>query len=256
MTSISSYKALLLDLILGFLLFPVIVVAQETHPAHWAYSGQDGPKRWAKLDAAYSACALGHSESPINIARAEPADLPALKLEYQPTPLNIIDNGHTVQVNVAPGSVLMVGDKTYTLKQFHFHHPSEEHVNGKVFPLEAHLVHQDSEGHLAVVSVLFQDGPANPLIETLWKNIPAEKEKVENVPSVSIQVLDLLPADRGYFIFAGSLTTPPCTEGVTWFEFKSYATISAEQVAVFAKIYPANARPIQPTNGRNILQSK
>jgi carbonic anhydrase len=90
----------------------------------------------------------------------------------------------------------------------------------------------------------------------LWKNIPTEKDKADNVPSISIQVLDLLPADRGYFTFAGSLTTPPCTEGVTWYEFKSYATLSAEQVAAFAKIYPANARPIQPTNGRNILQSK
>ena len=139
--------------------------------------------------------------------------------------------------------MLTVGDKTYTLKQFHFHHPSEEHVNGKVLPLEAHLVHQDSDGHLAVVSVLFQEGPANPLLESLWKNIPIEKDKAENVPSVSVQVLDLLPADRGYFTFVGSLTTPPCTEGVTWYEFKSYATVSAEQVAAFAKIYPTNARP-------------
>ena len=256
MNFIISCKALLPASILGLLLFSVIAVAQETHPAHWAYSGEDGPKHWAKLDAGYSACAVGHSESPINITRAEPSDLPALKFDYQPTPLNIIDNGHTIQVNVAPGSVLTVGAKTYTLKQFHFHHPSEEHVNGKVFPLEAHLVHQDSEGHLAVVSVLFQEGPANPLLETLWKNIPAEKDKAENVPSVSIQPLNLLPANRGYFMFAGSLTTPPCTEGVAWFEFKSYATISAEQVATFAKIYPANARPIQPTHGRNILQSK
>jgi carbonic anhydrase len=122
--------------------------------------------------------------------------------------------------------------------------------------LEAHLVHQDSEGRLAVVAVLFQEGRANPLLERLWKNIPTEKDKADNVPSISIQVLDLLPADRGYFTFAGSLTTPPCTEGVTWYEFKSYATLSAEQVAAFAKIYPTNARPIQPTNGRNILQSK
>jgi carbonic anhydrase len=256
MNSKSKRKALPLVSILGLLLFLVSAVAQEPHPAHWAYSGPDGPKHWAKLDPAYSACALGHSESPINITRAEPSDLPALTLNYQPIPLNIIDNGHTIQVTVAPGSMLTVGDKTYTLKQFHFHHPSEEHVNGKVLPLEAHLVHQDSEGRLTVVAVLFQEGRANPLLETLWKNIPTEKDEAENVPSISIQVLDLLPADRGYFTFAGSLTTPPCTEGVTWYEFKSYATLSAEQVAAFAKIYPTNARPIQPTNGRNILQSK
>jgi carbonic anhydrase len=256
MNSISSCKALLPGLILGLLLLPVIAVAQETHPAHWAYSGEDGPKHWAKLDPAYSACALGHSESPINITRAETADLPALNLDYRPSPLNIIDNGHTIQVNVAPGGVLTVGGKTYTLKQFHFHHPSEEHVNGKVFPLEVHLVHQDSEGHLAVVSVLFEEGRASPLLETLWKNIPTVKDKAETVPSVSIQALNLLPAVRGYFTFTGSLTTPPCTEGVTWYEFKSYATLSAEQVAAFARIYPTNARPVQPTYGRHILQSK
>jgi carbonic anhydrase len=112
MNSISNCKALPLIPILGLLLFPVTAVAQEPHPAHWAYSGPDGPKEWAKLDPAYSACALGHSESPINITRAEPSDLPALKLNYQPTPLNIIDNGHTIQVNVAPGSLLTVGGKT------------------------------------------------------------------------------------------------------------------------------------------------
>ncbi len=256
MNSISHHTALLLVSILGLLLFPASAVAQETHSAHWAYSGPDGPEKWAKLDPAYSACALGHTESPINIVHAEPSDLPALKLDYQPTPLNIIDNGHTIQINLAPGSMLTVGDKGYVLKQFHFHHPSEQHVNGKALPLEAHLVHQDSDGHLAVVAVLFQEGRANPLLDTLWKNIPAVKDKAEDVPSVSIQALDLLPADRGYFTFAGSLTTPPCTEGVTWYEFRSYATVSAEQVAAFAKIYPTNARPIQPAHSRNILQSK
>jgi carbonic anhydrase len=246
----------LLASILGLLIFPAGAAAQETHSAHWAYSGPDDPKHWAKLDPAYSACALGHTESPINIAHAQSADLPALKLEYEPTPLNIIDNGHTIQVSLARGSALAVGDKAYALKQLHFHHPSEEHVNGKSFPLVAHLVHQDAEGHLAVVAVLFHEGPPNPLLETLWKNIPTEKEKAQDVPSVSIQVLDLLPADRGYFTFAGSLTTPPCTEGVTWYVLKSYATVSAEQMSVFAKLYPRNARPIQPTNGRKILQSK
>jgi len=134
MNSKSKRKALPLVSILGLLLFLVSAVAQEPHPAHWAYSGPDGPKHWAKLDPAYSACAVGHTESPINITQAQSSDLPALKLDYQPSPLNIIDNGHTIQVNLAPGSTLTVGDKTYTLKQFHFHHPSEEHVHRKVLP--------------------------------------------------------------------------------------------------------------------------
>jgi carbonic anhydrase len=186
---------------------------------------------------------------PLDVRDAKPADLPALKIEYQGVPLNIVDNGHTIQVNYAPGSLLSVGEKIYT-------HPSEEHVNGRGFPLVAHLVHADSEGRLAVIAVLFETGPANALIDTLWKNIPAEKEKAQDVSSVSVQVGDLLPCERGYFTFKGSLTTPPCTGGVTWYVLQSHATISQEQVDAFAKIYPGNARPIQPTNGREILRSK
>ena len=171
-------------------------------------------------------------------------------------PLSIVDNGHTIMVNYASGSTLTVGDKVYTLQQFHFHHPSEEHVNGKRFPLAIHLVHSDADGHLAVVAVLFEQGTANPLIDILWKNIPSEKEKAQDVPSVSVQAQDLFPGEHGYFTFSGSLTTPPCTEGVTWYVLTSHATVSPQQIDAFAKVYPKNARPIQPTNGRDILQSK
>lgn len=242
--------------ILGMLGLPAFSDAQEAHPPQWSYSGAEDPKHWGKLDPAYSACLLGHTQSPIDIKNAKSTKLPALKLDYKAVALNIIDNGHTIQVNYAPGSTLSVGDKTYTLKQFHFHHPSEEHVAGKGFPLVAHLVHADANGNLAVVAVLFKEGTANPVIETLWKNIPSEKEKAQDVPSVSIQVQDLLPSDRGYFTYAGSLTTPPCSEGVSWYVLKSHTMISPEQVVAFAKIYPKNARPIQPTNGRAIQQSK
>jgi carbonic anhydrase len=235
---------------------PVLSSAQETHPPHWAYEGKEAPKEWGKLDSSYAACAIGQTQSPINIKDAKKADLPALKFSYHAVPLNIIDNGHTIQINYAPGSTLTVGEKVYTLKQFHFHHPSEEQVDGKDFPLVAHLVHADAEGHLAVVAVLFEPGSANPLIDRLWKNIPSEKGKPQDIPSVSIQAEDLLPAKRGYFSYAGSLTTPPCSEGVSWYVLSSYATISPQQVAAFAKIYPKNARPIQSTNGREILESR
>ncbi len=154
------------------------------------------------------------------------------------------------------GSTLTVGGHTYALKQFHFHHPSEEHVDGKVYPLEAHLVHSDADGHTAVIAVLFDLGAANPLLDTMWKNIPAEKEKEADISSISINVADLLPADRGYFTYMGSLTTPPCTEGVTWYVLKAHATISKEQLEAFVKLYPLNARPIQPTNGRPIQETK
>jgi carbonic anhydrase len=238
------------------LMAPVISVADEPHAAHWAYTGEGSPAHWGTLNPEYAACSQGHAQSPIDIANAQLADLPALKLDYTPSPLNIIDNGHSVQVNVAPGSVLTVGDKTYALKQFHFHHPSEEHVAGKTFPLVAHLVHQDSEGHLAVVAVLFEQGKANALIDSLWQHIPTEKGSAVSLPAVTVRLQDMLPAQLGYFTYPGSLTTPPCTEGVTWYVLMSHATVSAQQIATFAKLYPSDARPIQPSNGRVVLRSK
>jgi carbonic anhydrase len=159
-------------------------------------------------------------------------------------------------VNYAPGSTLTIGDTVYKLTQFHFHHPSEEHINGKKFDLVAHLVHADANGHLAVVAVLFHVGPANSLLDTLWKNIPAEKEKTVVLSSVSVNVQDLLPAERGYYTFAGSLTTPPCSEGVTWYVLKTPVTLSPEQLAKIVKLYPANNRPIQPAYQREILETK
>jgi carbonic anhydrase len=240
----------------ALMVFPGFSVAQEAHPPHWAYSGPEDPSHWGKLDPSYAACSVGHTQSPIDITHAKPAHLPTLKLDYKAVPLSIIDNGHTIQVNYAPGSTFTVGDKTYTLKQFHFHHPSEEHVNGRGFPLVAHLVHADGEGHLAVVAVLFEPGNANPLIDMVWKNIPSAKEMPQDIPSVSIQAQDLLPNEHGYFAYTGSLTTPPCSEGVAWYVLTSHATVSPQQVAAFAKLYLMNARPIQSTNGREILQSK
>lgn len=235
---------------------PVTRGADEHSAGHWAYSGAEDPKHWAGLDPKYAECAKGHVQSPIDIANAQPADLPSLGFNYAEIPLSIVDNGHSIQVTVAPGSTLTVGDKTFTLKQFHFHHPAEERVNGKTFPLVAHLVHQDADGHLAVVAVLFEQGAANPLIDSLWRNIPPEKNKIRDLPTVLIRTRELLPVGLGYFTFPGSLTTPPCTEGVTWYVLKQHPTVSAEQIATFAHIYPADARPIQPTNGRAILQSK
>jgi carbonic anhydrase len=224
---------------------------------HWSYVGENGPKTWGKLDSTYSACSMGHAQSPINITATKKADLPSLQFDYNAVPLNIIDNGHSIQVNYAAGSTLKVGDKSYTLKQFHFHHPSEEHVDGRGYDMVAHLVHADDSGHLAVVAVLMQKGGAtNAFIGTVWKNIPNEKEKAVDVPGESVNVKDLLPADRGYYTFTGSLTTPPCSEGVTWFVLKTPVNISAAQLAEFAKLYPKDARPIQPVNGREILETR
>jgi len=240
---------------LAILLLPLLAAAQEAKP-HWSYKGAEGPAQWGKLESDYAVCSTGKTQSPIDIKGAKAADLPALKMDYKAVPLNIIDNGHTIQVNYAPGSTLTVGDHVYTLKQFHFHHPSEEHVNGKKFELVAHLVHADADGHLAVVAVLFQDGAPSYFLDTIWKNIPSEKEKALDVPGVTVNVRDLLPTSLGYYTYAGSLTTPPCSEGVTWFVLKTPDTLTPEELAAFTKHYPMNARPIQATNGREIKESK
>ena len=229
--------------------------AQEAKP-HWSYKGEGDPAQWGKLDPGYATCGIGKTQSPIDIKGGVPSDLPPLKMDYLAVPLNIIDNGHTIQVNYPAGSTLTVGDHVYTLKQFHFHHPSEEHVNGKKYDLVAHLVHADADGHLAVVAILFSKGAANPFLDTIWKNIPAEKEKAKDVAGATINVKELLPSNLGYYTYAGSLTTPPCSEGVTWFVLKTADTLSGEEIAAFAKHYPFNARPIQPTNGREIKESK
>jgi carbonic anhydrase len=247
----------LFALVLGLAVLPFAARTQEPAHPHWSYDGKEDPKHWGTLNPEFAACSQGHTQSPINIANAKKADLPALQFNYNAVPLSIVDNGHTVMVNYAAGSTVTVGDKTYALKQFHFHHPSEEHVNGKKFDLVAHLVHTDENGHNAVVAILFKEGTApSPLLDTLWKNIPPQKEKVVEVSVVSINVKELLPAERGYYTFAGSLTTPPCTEGVTWYVLKTPQSISKAQVEAFSKLYKHDNRPIQPTNQREILETK
>jgi carbonic anhydrase len=233
------------------------VIAQETEEhAHWAYNGKNGPAKWATLDPAYSECKLGHHQSPIDIHHAEKADLPPVQFDYKPSPLSIIDNGHTVMVNYAPGSFITVGNHRYQLTQFHFHHPSEEHINGKGFDMVIHLVHSDGSGNLAVVAVLLKPGKVNASLQNVWDHLPKEKDKTEAVEGVSINAADLLPADHGYYTFEGSLTTPPCSEPVTWFVLRTPEEISSGEVEAFAKLYPHDSRPIQKLDGRIVRESK
>jgi len=235
---------------------PYAAMAQE-HPAHeWGYSGSEGPSHWGELTPEFAACKSGHRQSPVNVIGAQRADLPAIQFEYKPSALHMINNGHTIEINYAPGSFIRIGDKRYELKQFHFHHPSEETIKGKRFPMELHLVHSDADGNLAVVSVLLEEGSANPLVEKLWGLAPKTVGPEKTGDNLQINVADLLPANRSYFTFAGSLTTPPCTEGVSWFVLKTPVTISNKQVATFAEIYPYDERPTQPLNGRTVLESK
>jgi len=223
--------------------------------AHWAYEGENGPTHWGSLDPAYHACEAGTHQSPIAINDPAPKDLPAIEFSYQPTPLKVIDNGHTIQVTYAPGSFITVNDHKYELQQFHFHHPSEEEVNGRSYPLVAHLVNKDSSGRLAVVAVLLDEGKANDVIQTIWAHLPKEQGKEVERAGLTANALNLLPDARGYYTFTGSLTTPPCTEGVTWFVFKTPSQISHDQIAQFAKHYPHNARPLQALNHRTVVMS-
>jgi carbonic anhydrase len=236
---------------------PVVTNAQDTKPAvHWSYSGAEGPKNWGSIQPEYQACKIGHEQSPIDIRDAKKEALPPIQFDYKPTALKIINNGHTIQINYAPGSFITVGDKKYELKQFHFHHPSEEHINGKPYDMVAHLVHSDSDGKLAVVAVLLKKGSANAMVAKIWENLPKTEGPEAAVSGVEVNASALLPTETGYYTFAGSLTTPPCSEAVTWFVLKNPTELSAGDVEAFAKIFPHNARPIQPTNGRTIAETQ
>ena len=232
--------------------------AEAPHHGHWAYEGSDGPSHWAQLDPAYRTCEAGHRQSPIDIYKkdASPRKLPPLVFQYRASPIDIIDNGHTVQVNYAPGSALVIGGIRYELVQFHFHHPSEEAIDGKRFDMVAHLVHRNKKGELAVVAIPLKEGRANPLIAALWSSLPKKGDHSEARSRTPINVADLLPVDHRYYSFDGSLTTPPCSEHVRWSVLEAPMEVSKAQIASFAERYPNNARPVQPLNGRQVLVSK
>lgn len=225
--------------------------------ARWGYTGNEGADKWGDLKREFATCKLGKEQTPIDIRDKEvvKSRLDAIQFDYRSSPLKIIDDGHTIQVNYAPGSSISVGGSRYELLQFHFHKPSEEKVNGRAYAMVAHLVHRNKEGKLAVVGVLLDTGKENPLLKTLWSNLPTQKEKEMAPDQVSIDVSTLLPRDRNYYTFAGSLTTPPCSESVTWFVLKNPVQASKGQFDAFGRLYSMNARPVQPVNGRVIKAS-
>jgi carbonic anhydrase len=229
-----------------------LAAAASDQGHHWSYSGADGPAHWG------GTCSTGKSQSPIAIdsASAKSEKLPPLMIDYRPGPLHVIDNGHTIQVNVEPGSTISVGGTKYALIQFHFHKPSEEVIDGRQFAMVAHLVHKDAAGNLAVIAVPLKAGAENPAIATVWRHLPKEKGHEESLHGVTISPGQLLPANRAYFTYTGSLTTPPCTEGVRWFVLKSPNTASLGEITTFARLYSMNARPTEPLNGRQVLASK
>ena len=225
----------------------------------WSYEGAKGPEHWGDLDPNYAACKSGREQSPIDIRNARKAELPAIRFEYKNGPLKIINNGYTaVRVNYAPGNgnFLVMGDQRYELTQFHFHHPSEEYIHGKPYDMVAHLMHESSEGKIAGVAVLLQAGRANSTVHQLWEHMPNTPGKEEVIAGVEVNPTGLLPRDTSYYMYMGSLTAPPCTEGVTWFVLKTSVDISAEEISAFAALYPHDVRPPQPLNGRVVRESQ
>lgn len=221
---------------------------------HWTYAGKEGPENWAKLSPEYAACDAGRNQSPVDIEEAIHAVLKPIRNIQKFSAKDIVNNGHTVQISFKEGNMLVLDNAAYQMKQVHFHAPSENKIHGKSYPLEAHFVHADSKGNLTFIGVMFKEGKENPGLAKLWLQMPNEEGapillKTRVIPS------ELMPENRSYYRFSGSLTTPPCTEGVRWILLKTPVTASKEQIELFERAtHHHNNRPVQALNGRVILE--
>jgi carbonic anhydrase len=234
--------------------FLVVSCSAAQDGAHWDYTGKNGPVNWGKLDPEYKACSSGREQSPIDIrgARLNKA-LQPIQFHYIAGSVTEENDGHTIAIHVKPGSYIVADGVRYELVQFHFHHPSETTVKGKYSDMEVHLVHKSADGKQAVVAVrLIEDrGSPNAVMATLWEHLPETARKSEKVPDM-VNPGGLLPADRGYWTYTGSLSEPPCTEGVRWFVFEEELSLSRDQLRTFAALYRVNTRPVQDAHGRKI----
>jgi carbonic anhydrase len=228
----------------------------------WHYDGAEGPERWGALSPKFAACGKGRSQSPIDLSGATRGTAAGLKMRVPATQLHIahhahvadgVNNGHTIQINYPAADTLTLGDVSYQLVQYHFHAPSEHTVGGRRFPMEMHMVHKAAGGTLAVVGVFIEQGRHNVAFDPVWTNLPTEKGVATHYPAVNVDVDALLPAVRTSYRYDGSLTTPPCSEGVKWLLMTTPIQLSAAQIAAFTRLIPANNRPIQPLNGRRIV---
>jgi carbonic anhydrase len=226
--------------------------------AHWSYAGATGPQAWGSMKPEFNVCAIGKRQSPINIEDSATLQGPAepLQFNYRASSGVVTNNGHTIQVDLYGDNTLTVRGSVYKLVQFHFHTPSEEQVNYRNFAMVAHLVHKNSAGELAVVAVLLDSGVANALIDKVWTYMPLDTNDSVRMPAGILDMNELLPKDQRYFQFIGSLTTPPCTEGVLWMVLKQPTPLSREQIKLFQQLFPNNARPVQPVNGRPIRDAQ
>ena len=216
---------------------------------HWGYGDTDGPSAWGELSPDYATCAQGEQQSPINIRTSLTSDsIKSLSTNYRESGVTVLNNGHTIQVNYDAGSIAHFDGQEYELLQFHFHTPSEHKVNNKALLMEMHLVHKNAEEGLGVISILFEEGGENPFLSKFWSPLP---RKVGEVPSnLKINISEVFPGDPHFYYYDGSLTTPPCSEGVKWFVMKETVLVSRDQADKFLSIFGENARPVQPLNER------
>ncbi len=231
--------------------------AKSAHGAtHWEYAGELGPDNWHTLSPDFSACQAGQEQSPINLSEriSKKKKRPQLSLSYSPSSGGVLDNGHTIQINVKGENVLKLGENLYNLAQFHFHSPSEHQLNKISYPLEFHFVHKSEAGKLAVLGVLVQEGEANSEIETILANLPAEQNKENPIVKSLFNPMKFFPEPQNYFSYPGSLTTPPCGEKVAWQVMRKPITMSAKQIESFTEIYAQNARPTQDLKQRELLR--
>ncbi len=232
---------------------PPAPTATSESQLDWSYQGDNGPGKWASLDSKYALCASGKSQSPIDIQQAQRQDLPDIAFHYQPSLLKIVNNGHTIELDYPDGSnTITLDGSSYRLVQFHFHTPSEHQIDGQATAMELHLVHKDAKGRLAVIGVLVKEGEENRTLVEAWAKLPHSEG--EQPLDSSLDASQLLPRNRSSFRYAGSLTTPPCSEGVRWTVLEQPIEMSAAQIAAFRTIYPSNNRPLQPLNTRAVIE--
>lgn len=226
---------------------------KSVQPVDWGYERGIGPDCWGDLSPQFAPCKKGRKQSPIDIPSSAPVNPPDLVFDYAPSTLHIVNVGRTIQANYNAGSELVVDGERYTLLQFHFHNPSENTVDGAATEMEMHLVHADRRLNRAVVGVFLVEGAENAAYAPVFEHMPSERGDAVSVAGVTVDAAALLPEERSYWRWDGSLTTPPCTEGVKWFMLREPVELSAKQIAAFKALYTGNARPVQPMNRRKFI---
>lgn len=235
---------------------PLALAACAASPAlaqHWGYEGHEGPEHWQDMSADWAICAAGVQQSPINLTQALEADFAAARIEWaEETAGVVVDNGHTVQVNVENAGGVTIGGTFYSLLQFHFHAASEHTIDGRHSPMEVHFVHRSEAGDLAVIGVMVERGDALPTLSSVWAVMPDESGATPGI-AARVHLNDFLPDDQTAFRYQGSLTTPPCSEIVTWTVLTHPVTATPEQIETFETRHPESFRPVQPLNRRYVL---